>query len=154
MWSFRFLSLVDPTGLFLSWFLVSPGCRRVSRDLLSEEDARVALPTVARHGFARLVAARHAIWRLRRSGSQPAQDTNDHEHTNHLYVFFSFLSLFVLRFCLLCFHPTRIPGGYQFTPTHSLFLICEFAYIPLQHSLLHILCQYLLHSTSLLSLTQ
>ncbi|GJQ66502.1 hypothetical protein Trydic_g4493 [Trypoxylus dichotomus] len=29
---------------------------------------------VARYGLARLVAARHAIWRLRRTGSQPCAD--------------------------------------------------------------------------------
>lgn len=30
--------------------------------------------TVARYNLARLVAARHAIWRLRRTGSQPCPD--------------------------------------------------------------------------------
>lgn len=32
---------------------------------------------VARYGLARLVAARHAIWRLRRSGSQPCDNHTD-----------------------------------------------------------------------------
>lgn len=63
-------------------FCVRVVCRAY---LLIAGDERVG-PVVARHGFARLVAARHAIWRLRRSGSQPAQDNNDQEQNNHLYV--------------------------------------------------------------------
>lgn len=38
--------------------------------------------TVARYGLARLVAARHAIWRLRRTGSQPCANTNNPTDTD------------------------------------------------------------------------
>lgn len=85
----------------------------MSRDLLSEEDARIALPSVARHGFARLVAARHAIWRLRRSGSQPAQGTNDHEQTNHLYVFLYSICLSCASVCSVSFNPLPVSINQQ-----------------------------------------
>lgn len=35
------------------------------------------LHTVARYSLARLVAARHAIWRMRRTGSQPCDNQTD-----------------------------------------------------------------------------
>lgn len=35
--------------------------------------------TVAKYGLARLVAARHALWRLRRSGSTPSPDRDRQE---------------------------------------------------------------------------
>lgn len=40
------------------------------------------IKTVARYGLARLVAARHAIWRLRRAGSQQSENVAPNTDTD------------------------------------------------------------------------
>lgn len=51
---------------------------------------------MARHGLARLVAARHALWRLRRAASQPEPDTQGLDSDQNMYVAFFFITSFTL----------------------------------------------------------
>ncbi|RZC32056.1 hypothetical protein BDFB_011525 [Asbolus verrucosus] len=55
----------------------SPERRSDARSQCSGGKGQHRQITVARYGLARLVAARHAIWRLRRTGSQPCENPTD-----------------------------------------------------------------------------
>lgn len=58
---------------------------------------------MARHGLARLVAARHALWRLRRAASQPEPDTQGLDSDQNMYVafYFTFTLSNYLELCYL-----------------------------------------------------
>lgn len=70
-------------GSQLSWSFGRPACGKSGFSQCCGDGASIK---VARYGLARLVAARHAIWRLRRTGSQPCADNPTDTDSYVLYL--------------------------------------------------------------------